>query len=141
MVFALTGHDGPEIETAWFVRFTFTQVPFANHGSLISSSAEMLRDIRHMLVDFAIQGHDAVHMIVSACEDSCARWGTDRVGYIAVVEFHTLVRYAIQVGGTVDTSTVTADGLGCMVIGHNEHNIGSFRHVSELLVDEAFQKQ
>lgn len=45
-----------------------------------------------------------------------------------MVESHALVGYAIQIGGRVDAGTMTADGLGRMVISHDEHNVGSLRH-------------
>lgn len=85
----------------------------------------MLCDIGQVLVDLAVQCHDPVHVVVGACEDCGAAGRTDRVGHVAVVEFHPIVVKPVDVGGVVDVGVVGADGFGGVVVGHYEEDVGA----------------
>ena len=50
----------------------------------------------------------------------------DRVGDVAMVELHTLCGKTVDVWGVVYSSTVSTNCLGCMVIGKDEDNVGTF---------------
>ena len=49
---------------------------------------------------------------------------TDRIRNIAMIESHPLVGNPIQIRSVVDARSVGADGFRCVVIGHDEDDIG-----------------
>ena len=100
-------------------------MPFADDGCLI---AVALKDFGHILlavVDMGADGGDLVDVVVSAGEDGGAAGLAERVGAEAVVEKHTALGYAVEIGGPVDARPVTTHGVGCVVVGHDEENIGT----------------
>jgi hypothetical protein len=105
------------IETCWLVGFTLSQMPLANHGSLvIAVSLELLGDVGERLVDLGDEGVDAIDVVVRSRQDRGARGGTDRVGHVAVIEEHAFFGDAIQVGRVIDPRAIAADGLGRVVV-------------------------
>lgn len=82
-----------------------------------------------MLVDLAFQRHDSIDMVVRSSQDRGPRRCADRVGDIAVVEHHTLHGEPIYVGRVIDARAVGTDGLGRMVVGKDEDDVGALlRH-------------
>lgn len=57
----------PVIEPLRLMRRSLSEMPFPNHGSLVTSIFEMLRDIRHPLVELIGQRPNCVNMVVCAC--------------------------------------------------------------------------
>jgi hypothetical protein len=114
------------VESGWFMVFPFAEVPFAHHCCLVTACAEMLGDVRNVLVDLGVEGYDAVDVVVGSREDCCPRWRTDAVGHVAVIEFHAFGSQAIEVGGVVDSCAVAGYRFGGMVIGHDEDDIGAW---------------
>ena len=123
VVVALAGHYGPVVKACGLMRRAFAQVPFAENGGLVAAAAQVLGYVGQPVVDAVGQRHDAVHMVVGAGQNRRATGGADGVADIAVVHPHALLGQAVDVGGLVDAMPVTADGLGRMVVGHDENNI------------------
>ena len=81
-----------------------------------------------------VERHNTIYMVVCACQDSGATGGAYRIGHIAMIEQHAAISQTVQIGCMIDTSAVGADGLGSMVISHDEDDIGLyFRHVCHLV--------
>lgn len=107
-------------------------MPLPNHGRLISSGLQMLRNIGHVLVDLAIQRHHAIDMVMRAGQNGSTRRCAYRVGHIAVIEQHSFLGDAIEVRRVVDSVAVRGYGFGGVVIGHDEQDVGACRcHVSD----------
>lgn len=70
-----------------------------------------------------IQRHNAVDVVISTTKDSGSARSTDTVGHITVIKQHTLLSKTVDVWRIVDSSTIAADGLGRMVISHDEDDV------------------
>ncbi len=55
---------------------------------------------------------------------SRAAWGANGVSAKAAVEAHAAISEAVEIGGFVDPTTVTAHGMRRVIIGHDKNNIG-----------------
>ena len=128
VVVALAGHHRPVVKACGLVRRAFAQMPLAKDRSLVAAAAQVLGHIGQAIIDSVSQCHDAVHMVVGAGQDCCSTGRADGVADVAVVHPHAFIGQAVDVGGVVNAVSVAADGLGCMVVGHDEENVGS-RHV------------
>ena len=125
VVVTLAGDHGPVVKAGGLVRRTFAQMPFTKNGGLVAATAQVLGHVGQAVVDAVGQRHDAVHMVVGAGQNRRAAGGANGVADIAVVHPHALLGQTVDVGGLVDAMPVTADGLGRMVVGHDENNIRS----------------
>jgi hypothetical protein len=47
-----------------------------------------------------------------------------------VIQSHPLISDAVEVGSLVDPSAIAADCSGCVIVCHDEQDIGSIRHIA-----------
>ena len=128
-ILALPRQHRPEIEPARLMRLALAQVPFADQRCLVAAGAQMLGDIGSAVVDRSRQRGDIVDVIIGTGEDCRTARRADRVGDIAMVQPHAFDGNPVEIGRRVDACPVATDCLGCVVIGHDEEDIGSFGHV------------
>lgn len=73
--------------------------------------------------------YKSIFMAVFSSEYSGSGRAANGIGYQGVIESHTLIRYAVNIGGWChigQPSTIGTYGLIGVVIADDEHNIGSF---------------
>ena len=116
------------VKSCGFVRRSFTQVPFANYGSLIAMTFKVLGYIWQSIVNAISQGPYTIDVIECASQNCCAARRAYGVTHIAMIQPHSLSSQPINAGGLIDPMSVTADGFGSMIISHDEQNIGVFIH-------------
>lgn len=112
------------IKPSGFMRLTFTKMPFADHGGLVAGVFQMLCNVGHPVVNLVVESADGIDVVVGARQDGCATRGTYRVGYVAMVEQHSLPGETIDVWSLVDASAIRANRLGSMVVRHDEEDVG-----------------
>ena len=71
---------------------------------------------------------DPVDVVPCAGEDGGAAGRTDRVGAEAVVEAHATLRDAVEIGRPVDAAAIATHGVRCVVVGHDEEDVGLAGH-------------
>ena len=126
VVFSLAGEDAVVVEVGGFD----LEVPFADHGGVVSGFAEFDREHLFAGFDFAGEVVGTVDVVVLAGESTGAGGGADRVGAEGVFEEHALVGEAVDVGGGGDlgeAAAVGADGVGGVVVGHDVEDVGRLR--------------
>lgn len=133
-VFALTGHDAPVVEPGRFMGFALAEMPLADHGGLVPSRLEMLSHVGQMLIDFGVKSHDAVDVVMCTAKNRCSGWSADAVGHVTVVEEHAFVGYAIEIWRMIDASSIARNRLRCMVICHDEDDVGPFLSHYEMMM-------
>ena len=101
----------------------------------------MFCNIWHPLVERAGQRPHRIDMIMRTCsmpqstlaasrgiihtsQNRSSAWSTDRIGNIAMIEQHSFFRKPIQVRSLVDTCSVCSNGFRCVVVCHDEQNVG-----------------
>ena len=52
--------------------------------------------------------------------------GTNGIGDIAAFESHSLIRDAVEVGSLYQFRSIGTDGMGSMIIGEDEEDVGLF---------------
>lgn len=125
-VLALAGQHAPVVEARGLMILALAEVPLADHGGLVVCvGPQLLGDVGDALVDLGVERHDAVDVVVRAAEHGGARRRADAVGDVAVVEAHALVGDAVEVGRAVDAGAVARDGLGRVVVRHDEDDVGA----------------
>ena len=120
MIDALAGEDVPVVEAGG----VGDEVPLADHGGLVAGALEFLGDVIALGVERLFEGVDAVLVAVLAGEDGGAAGRADRVGAEAVGEAHAAVGDAVDVRRLVDAAAVGGDGVGGVVVGHDEEDVG-----------------
>lgn len=100
-------------------------MPFADHGGLVAGGLEELGDGFTLWVQGVVEGVDAVLVTVLTGEDGGAGGGADGVGHEAVGEAGSLGGKAVDVGCAVDAAAVGGDGVGGVVVGHDEQDVGA----------------
>ena len=48
----------------------------------------------------------------------------DRIGDVATLESHSLLRYTVEVGSLDQFRSIGADGMGSVIIGEDEKDVG-----------------
>ena len=117
---ALAGEDIPVVEAGGFGN----EVPLADHGGLVARALEFLGDVIALGVERLFEGVDAVLVAVLAGEDRGAAGRADGVGAEAVGEAHAAVGDAVDVRRLIDAAAVGRDGMGGVIVGHDEENVG-----------------
>ena len=121
VVQALAREDLPIIEAAGGV----DEVPFADDGRLVAGGLQILGDVGDGGVELVGEGLNAGQVGVEPGHDDAAAGGADGVGDEAVGKAHAAGGEAIDVGGLIDLAAVGADGVGGVVVRHDEEDVGS----------------
>ena len=100
-----------------------SQMPFPNNRRLIPLLLQQFGEGQKPVVHGGRQGGYAVYMVVGAGQNRRTAGGTDRVYAETVVETHTPLGYAIEMGRSVDPASVTAHGMGRVIVGHDEQYV------------------
>ena len=132
MVEPLPRQHAPVVEARRLVGRPLAEVPLAEDRRLVARLPQQLRVGGQAVVHVRRQGGDAVDVVVGAGEDGGPAGGADAVGAEAVVEAHALVGDAVEVGGAVDAAPVAAHGVGGVVVGHDEEDVGTGIHTKPL---------
>ena len=69
------------------------------------------------------QGGDAVYVVVRTRQDGRPAGRADGICAKAVVEPHALRCDTIDVGGLVYPAAIGADGMGRVIVGHDEQDV------------------
>ena len=120
VVDALAGEDVPVVEAGG----VGDEVPLADHGGLVAGALQFLGDVIALRVERLVEGVDAVLVAVLAGEDRGAAGRADGVGAEAVGEAHAAVGDAVDVRRLVDAAAVGGDGVGGVIVGHDEEDVG-----------------
>ena len=111
------------------VRRFASQMPFTDHGSLISHIMELINKIFLVRLKHFIQSEHLVTMGILSGHDTCTAWGTDGVCTETVLEEHTVPCQFINCRSRVQyckTTSVCADSLRSMVVRHDVDDIHLF---------------
>ena len=122
VVVALSGNDFPFVEA---LRQTF-QVPFAKDGRLIARLSQqggkrLLRGVEHA----GGVVRESVLVAVLTRQQAGPRRTAQGVGNEAVGETETVVGDAVEMGRLDIPAVVTAHHLSRVIVGHDEHDVGS----------------
>ena len=124
-VLALVLVDGPAVPVGVADGLGAAHVPLAEEGGVVAAVAEGAADGLDLGGDVVEDG-DAVLAAVHARHDAGARGGADGVRHEDVLEEGALLGQAVDARGLVDARAVGADGVGGVVIGHDEEDVGAF---------------
>ena len=98
-------------------------MPLPDHGCLIAIGTEHFCHIVALWVHGIGQGLYAIEVTILAGEDAGAAGSTDRVGDEAVVELHSSGGNSVDVRGLVYLAAIGADGMGGVIVGHDEDDV------------------
>lgn len=118
MVAALAWENIPIIKTG---RFT-SQMPLADHAGVIARFLQFLGN-RPLAAVETIKNRNAIDVRIFAGEDRRAARSANGVDRKTIAETHSFFSDAVDVWRLVDLAAVGADGVGRMVIRHNENDI------------------
>ena len=116
--------DVPVVETGRPVVGPLAQMPLADNRRLVAVALEDLGDVLQTVVEVGANGGDTVDVVVGAGQDAGPARLAQGVGAEAVVESHPLSSDAVEVGGLVDAAAITAHGVGGVIVGHDEEDVG-----------------
>ena len=119
VVVSLSRKDFPIVESLWITY----EVPFTNHGSLISILLEKFWESQLVAIESSGIVDESVGMAMLAGEHTGTAGATDGVGHEAVGEAHALVGYAVNIGRFNVTLVIGTDGLVRVVVAHDEENV------------------
>ena len=125
-VFALARQHAVIIECGRLV----LEVPFADHGRLVSRLLHLRREILSLGGEVAVEIEHAVGLRILAGDDAGPAGCADGVVAVDPVETHPVLGQGVDVGRGIQpgqAAAVSADGLGGMIIGHDEQDIGPHR--------------
>ena len=100
------------------------QVPLSDQGGLVACLAKDLGEGHLRAIEDVPVGHLSVVKGMATGKNNCPGGGADRIGDVATLEGHSLLRDAVEVGGLNQFRPVGADGMGGMVIGKDEEYVG-----------------
>ena len=103
------------------------EVPFSDHGGLVSVLLEKLRESQLVTVEGGGVVNEPVGMAVLSGEHTRTARSADGVGYEAVGKTHAFVADAVDVRCMDVALVVGADGLIRMVIAHDVEDVHLFR--------------
>jgi hypothetical protein len=118
---ALAGENLPVIETGGIA----AEMPFADHGGLIAGGFEAFGDVVAIAIE-GIENGNSVLVAVLAGEDGGAAGSADGVDGVTAVEADAFFGDAIDIWCFVDLAAVSADGVGGVVVGHDEEDVRMF---------------
>ena len=130
MVEALAGEDGPFIEAGRAMGGAFAQVPLAEDGRLVAAGLQVFGEGGQAVVHRRSEGGYAVDVVVGAGEHAGAAGGADGVGAEGILEAQAAMGQAIQLRRLVDAAAIGGEGVGRVVIGKDEEEVGSLRHAT-----------
>src|SRR5699024_5529099 len=122
---ALIGEDAEVVEAAGQGAFGTAQVPLAVQRRLVAALLQHLGEGAHPVVELGVDRGGAVDVGVRAGEDRGARGGADGVRAVGGVHPGALGGEAVHVRGRVDPAAVGGDGVGGVVVAHDEHDVGA----------------
>ena len=119
-VTALAGQDVPVVET---LRLG-AEVPLAEHRRVVAGLLETVGDGDRRWIEVVEDG-DAVLVAVLAGEDGGPAGRADGVHRVTTAEAQALGGEAVHVRCRVDRAAVRADGVGRVVVRHDEQDVRS----------------
>ena len=108
-------------------------MPFADDGGLVANALQELGEVELAIVVARVQGGHAVDVIVRAGEDGRAGGAANGIGAKTVVKAHAALGDAVEVGRGVDAAAIATHGVGRVVVGHNEEDVGAGHERSPVL--------
>jgi hypothetical protein len=121
VVLALVDEDVVVVEAAGFG----AEVPLADEGGLVAGLLEQYWKGGEAAIEESFVGGVADHVGVQAGEDGRAAGGTDGVGGEVAIEAEAFVGEAVDVWCGIAIGAVGADGLGAVIIGEDEDDVGA----------------
>ena len=116
--------DGPAVPVGVADGVGAAHVPLAEEGGVVAAVAEGTADGLDFGGDVVEDG-DAVLAAVHARHDAGARGRADGVGDEDVLKEGAFLGEAVDAGGLVDPRAIGRDGVGRVVIGHDEEDVGA----------------
>ncbi len=120
VVIALPGEDRPVVEA----RRVALEVPLADKGRLVARRPQELGKGRLASVEGDGVVADPVEVTVFPGQDDRPARGADAVRAEAVLEADALAGDPVDPRRPVESAPVAADGLGGVVVGHDEQDVG-----------------
>ena len=119
VVITLTRQDFPMVKA----RGQAYQMPFADEGCLIPRLAKQLGHSLLGAVEHAGRiVREAVGMAMLARQHTGTAGTAQRIGHETIDEDNTVIGNTIQIG-SLNQTAITAHHLGCMVVGHDVHDV------------------
>jgi hypothetical protein len=115
---SLTGQNAPIVKT----RGVAGQMPFADHARVITGRLQRLGHGPLAAVE-GIENSDAVDVRIFAGENARAARGANGIHGEAIVKTQAFVREAVEMRRLVDLAAVSADGVGRVIVRHDEENV------------------
>ena len=122
VVAPLAGQNIPVVEPLGFG----AKMPLAKHSSVVAGLAQSVSHRNGGGIE-VVESWYAVDMAVLAGKNRRPAGSADGVHHIAAIEPKPLRRESVHVRRLVDLAAVGADGVGRMVIRHDEQNVRSRR--------------
>ena len=100
-------------------------MPLADDGGLVTVALQDFGEVFLAVVEVGADGRDFVDVVVGAGENGGAARFAEGIGAETIVEAHAVLSDAGEMRGLIDNRAIATHGVGCVVVGHDEEDVGT----------------